>query len=130
MADKKAEVMGCVDLLAYLKENPPREEVAVTVEFGDGKAAVFHFQRLFLAFERYIRDITEVDGDGKRRVSPLTSNSTFLLDSVRKEEREALAAFMNAYPANIGDLALLLGGLYSSTAEVTVKNGSKPAGQR
>ena len=126
--EKKAEKAVHADLLAYLQENPPPEDVTVTVEFGEGKEAEFHFNRSIEAYERYVRNISEIDKDGKLVGSPLTSGSIFLLDSIAKTERVALAAFINAYPATIGDMSLILGNLYESTAQVKVKNASKPAG--
>jgi len=128
MAEKKAKKAVHADLLAYLEENPPPEDVTVTVEFGEGQEADFHFNRSIPAYERYVRNISEIDKDGKSIGSPLTSGSIFLLDSIAKTERAALAAFMNAYPATIGDLSLMLGNLYASSAQVKVKNASKPAG--
>ena len=129
MADKKAGKVAHADLLTYLKENPPPKDVIVTVEFGEGQEAEFHFNRSIEAYERYVRNISEIDKDGNAIGSPLTSGSIFLLDSIAKAEREALAAFMNAYPATIGDLSVLLANLYTGTAQVKVKNASKPAGQ-
>jgi len=128
MADKKAETHA--DLLAYLKENPPPEDITVTVEFGEGRETEFHFNRSIEAYERYVRNISKIDKDGNLVGSPLTSGSVFLLDSVKKAEREVLSAFMNAYPATIADLSMMLAGLYTSTAQVKVKNVSKPAGPK
>ena len=128
MADKKAE--SHAELLAYLKENPPPKDITVTVEFGKGKEAEFHFNRSIEAYERYVRNISAIDKDGNPVGSPLTSGSVFLLDSIAKAEREALSAFMNAYPATIADLSMMLADLYTSTAQVTVKNVSKPAGPK
>jgi len=130
MVEKKAEKAVHADLLAYLQENPPPEDVTVTVEFGEGQEADFHFKRSIEAYERYVRNISEIDKDGKLVGSPLTSGSIFLLDSIAKTERAALAAFMNAYPATIADLSVLLANLYTSAAQVKVKNASKPAGQK
>jgi len=128
MADKKAETHA--DLLAYLTANPPPKDITVTVEFGEGKEAEFHFNRSIEAYERYVRNISAIDKDGNPVGSPLTSGSVFLLDSVAKAEREVLSAFMNAYPATIADLSMMLADLYTSTAQVKVKNVSKPAGPK
>ena len=127
-AEKVVEKAMHADLLAYLEENPPPEDVTVVVEYGEGQEADFHFKRSIEAYERYVRNISEIDKDGKLVGSPLTSGSIFLLDSIAKAERAALAAFMNAYPATIADLSVLLANLYTSTAQVKIKNASKPAG--
>jgi len=127
MAEKKAVH---ADLLAYLKENPPPEDATATVEYGDGKEVDFHFSRSIPAYERYVRNISEIDESGKAIGSPLTSGSIFLLDSIAKAEREALAAFINAYPATIGELSTMLAKLYTSAAQVKVKNVSTPAGPK
>jgi len=135
MADKKAEVKAPdektpVDLLTWLKENPAPESITVTVEFGEGYEEELHFNRSIEAYERYVRNISEIDADGKLIGSPLTSGSIFLLDSIAKAEREKLAAFMNRYPATVADLSTMLAKLYTSTAQVKVKNVSKPAGPK
>jgi len=130
MADKKAKknTLTHAELAAYLDENPPPEMMTVVVEIGDGKEVDFHFRRSLGAFERYIKNITERDGEGRLVANPITANSIFLIDSAVKEEREVLAKFIQAYPGAIGDIAGPLADLYTAVAKVTVKNASRPAG--
>lgn len=115
------------DLIAWIKDNPPPEDITVTAETPNG-IRTFHFKRSLEAYDRYIRNISDVNEKGEPLIGPMAVASTFLLDSVSKDEREALTMLLNAYPGHVTVTANRLLNIYSGDLEVKVKNVSTPAG--
>jgi hypothetical protein len=114
-----------IDLLEWLGEARSAEVVnilAVVVEFDADRETSFHFTRSFPAFERFLRGMLY---DRK----PLEASSTLLVDTVNVEEREALGAFLTAFP---GEALRIAGRVvetqYGGNLEATLKNASTPAG--
>jgi hypothetical protein len=126
MADKKADGNGD-EFLAWLAENAPPEDIVATVEYGDGKEKDFHFKRSFLAYDRYVKEISRIDENGQGP-NPLAIATTFLIDTVAEPERKALSAFLNAFPGHATRLSNSLLAIYSGDLAVKIKNVSKPAG--
>lgn len=127
MAEKKAKEVSHADLLAHLKENPPPEDINVTVEFPGGET-VFHFKRSIESYDRYFRELSRTL-EGEESVSRIAIGSMFLVDSVAKEEREALGAFMAAYPGRVMLIVNSVLAIYLGDFKVEIKNVSTPAGQ-
>ena len=115
------------EFLTWLKDNPPPEDITVTIEYGEGKEKLFHFKRSFAAYDRYIRELSRMDDDGGPSLTAVAS--LFLMDTIQKEEREALSAFLNAFPGHITPTSNSLLAIYMGDLTVKVKNVSKPAGQ-
>lgn len=123
MADKKAD-----EFLTWLKENPPPEDIVATVEYGDGKEKLFHFKRSMESYDRYFKELSRAVEE-EEGVSRLAIGSMFLVDSVAKEERDALGAFMAAYPGRVMIMVNSVLAVYLGDFTVEVKNALAPAGQ-
>lgn len=126
MADKKAKTD---EFLTWLNDNPPPEDITVVLEYGDGKEKQFHFKRSMEAYDRYFRELSRAIED-EESVSRVAIGSMFLIDSVAKEEREALGAFMAAYPGRVMIMVNNILAVYLGDFTVEVKNVSTPAGQQ
>lgn len=126
MADVKAK-KSHADLVAWIKDNPPPEDITIVFESPNGKQE-FHFKRSLEAYDRYLQGISALDEKGEPLLKPLAICSTFLLDSVVKDEREALTVLLNAYPGHVTVTANKLLAVYHGDLEVKVKNVSTPAG--
>lgn len=118
---------GKKDLIAWIKDNPPPEDITITFESPNGVKA-FHFKRSLEAYDRYIENLRATDDEGKSFMGLLAISSTVLLDSVVKDEREALTTLLNAYPGHVTVTANRLLNVYSGDLEVKIKNVSTPAG--
>lgn len=127
MADPKAKKVDD-EFLTWLKDNPPPEDITVVLEYGDGKKKLFHFKRSMEAYDRYFRELSRAIED--EDVSRLAIGSMFLVDSVAKEERDALGAFMAAYPGRVMIMVNNILAVYLGDFTVEVKNASTPAGQQ
>jgi DNA polymerase III delta subunit len=121
MADKKA------DLIEWIKDNPPPEDITVTFESPNG-TKTFHFKRSLEAYNRYVENLRATDDEGKPLMGLLAISSTVLLDAVVKDEREALTTLLNAYPGHVTTAANKVLALYHGDLEVKIKNVSTPAG--
>ena len=107
--------------VTWLKENPPPEDITARIKYGDGEEKEFHFKRSIEAYDRYIREISRVDEEGNGP-SPLAVASMFLIDTVAKNERGDLEAFLTTFPGRATVLSNTLLDIYNGDLEVEIKN--------
>lgn len=103
------------ELMQRLKDNPPSDDIVITVEFGDGEETEFHFKRSMEAYDRYLSTLI-------MEKKMLTAASVFLMDMVVTEEREALAMFLSAYPNEGLKMVGAIAEVFSGSLETKIKN--------